>query len=129
MNTPTPPQRTLAVTYIPTSKPQYAARVSDCEGYFPGSTDNTVPSTELSSPPQPPSPEPPKFRYSPSQTTTHSNDSLPTLQIAVNQHLVIASCVCILSFLLYLILCSLPDNILIFIGSCRVWGWRMGVLS
>ena len=79
--------------------------VSDCEGSFLSSTHSTAPP----SPPQHPSPGPLKCRYSRSQTATHPNGTPSMAGIAAKKHLIIASFVCILAFLLYHHLFSLPD--------------------
>ena len=84
--------------------------VPDCECSFPDSTDSIIPSaTELSCSPQPPSPKPLKFQYSRSQTATHPNNPPSTVSIMANQHFIIATFICILAILLYVLPFSLPN--------------------
>ena len=90
----------------PTSQPgdpNAPEELSDWEGSVPDSADSIIPSTELSCPPQPPSPGPLKPQHSRRQTATHPNDTPSTVSIASSKHLIIASCVCILAFLLYIL--------------------------
>ena len=95
----------------PTSPPEDShvpGGVPDCECSFPDSTDSIIPSTELSYPPQPPSPRPLNSRYSRGQTTTDPNDTSSMVSIVANQHFIIATFVCIFAILLYVLPFSLP---------------------
>ena len=87
----------------PPGDPNALEELSDWEGYFPGSADSIIPSTELPCPPQLPSSWPLKFQYSRRQTATHPNDTPSTVSIAANKYFITASCVCILAFLLYIL--------------------------
>ena len=96
----------------PTSPPadsHVPGAVPDCECSFPDSTDSIIPSaTELSCPPQPPSPRLLNFRYTRGQTATDPNDTPSTVSIVANQHFIIATFICILAILLYVLPFSLP---------------------
>ena len=75
--------------------------ISDCESSVSDWADTIIPSAEPPSTPQPPSSRPRKFRYSPSQTTPHPNNSSSIPPIAVNHCLIIACFVCIPAFLIF----------------------------
>jgi len=79
--------------------------VSDCQGSIPNPAGTTIPSTEPPSPPRPPLLWPLKFWHS----LRNIANAPPTLPMAINRHLIIASFVCILAFLLYILPFPSPD--------------------
>ncbi|KAG0136158.1 hypothetical protein HOY82DRAFT_456526, partial [Tuber indicum] len=78
----------------------------DINGSVPTSADNDLPA-EPSTPLQPPSIYPLESPRSPNKIDTHPN-TRPTLSIAVDRYIIIASFVCLLAVLVY-ILSSSPD--------------------
>lgn len=89
-------QLSFSPTYLNTLE-----EISDCEISVSDWADTIIPSAEPHSTPQPPTSRPRKFRYSPSQTAPHPNNSSPTPPIVVNHRLIIACSVCILAFLIF----------------------------
>jgi len=77
----------------PPAHPNTPEGLSDCQGSIPNSANSTIPSTE------PPDPPPLKFWHS----LRNIANTLSALSIVINRHWIIASLVCILAFLLYIL--------------------------
>ncbi|KAG0641353.1 hypothetical protein HOY80DRAFT_954876 [Tuber brumale] len=93
------------ITDLPLTDPGEQDGVSDINVSVPGSTGGVVPLAGPSTQPQPTSISPPEFSYPPSRTDTTHN-TRPTLSLAVDRYIIIASFVCLLAILVY----TLPSS-------------------